>query len=181
MAEIHIQKPSSLPRIFNLGYRVWFFHGTVRLLNWDSPDTSVEVSPILLIDRSSRSIGDRPPTPNTANLTPSLHVVDIVVKDSKGRARSTCSGRFCVKKCARERSKKSAYLIQEGLGKRNGGNPVCICIHFSRNTQCPLMLTNYCEKPSLPLSPSVVQWANPDARDRNIARVKCEVGRLSIL
>jgi len=43
---------------------------------------------MLPIDRSSRSSGDEPPS-NTANLTPSPHVVDgVVVKDGKWGARS---------------------------------------------------------------------------------------------
>ena len=60
----------------------------MRLSNWDSSDASLEISPILSFNRSSRSSGDEPP-PNTANLTASPHVVDgVVFKDGNGRAAS---------------------------------------------------------------------------------------------
>jgi len=76
------------PRFSSLGSGFDFPTEPLRLSNWDSSDASLEFSPILPIDKSSRSNGDEPP-PNTAILTPSPHVVDgVVVKDSKGRARS---------------------------------------------------------------------------------------------
>ena len=76
------------PRFSSLGSGFEFPTEPLRLSNWDSSDASLEFSPILPIDRSCRSSGDEPP-PNTANLTPSPHVVDgVVVKDGKGRARS---------------------------------------------------------------------------------------------
>jgi len=76
------------PRFSSLGSGFDFPTEPLRLSNWDSSDASLEFSPILPIDKSSRSNGDEPP-PNTANLTPSPHVVDgAVLKDGKGRARS---------------------------------------------------------------------------------------------
>jgi len=75
------------------GFSSWgsgfdFYTELFRLSNWGSSDASLEFSPILPIDRSSRSRGDQPP-PNAANLTHSPHVVyGVVVKDGKGRTRS---------------------------------------------------------------------------------------------
>ncbi|CUS07034.1 unnamed protein product [Tuber aestivum] len=70
------------PRFSSLGSGFDFPTEPLRLSNWDSPDASLEFSPILPIDRSHRSNGDEPP-PNTANLTPTPHVVG-----GKGRTRS---------------------------------------------------------------------------------------------
>jgi len=76
------------PRFSSLGSGFDFHTEPLRLSNWDSSDASLGFSPILPIDRSSRSMGDELPL-NTANLTPSPHVVDgFVVRDRKGRARS---------------------------------------------------------------------------------------------
>ena len=76
------------PGFSSLGSGFDFHTEPLGLSNLDSSDASLEFSPILPIDRSSRSSGDQPP-PNAANLTHSPHVVyGDVLKDGKGRARS---------------------------------------------------------------------------------------------
>ncbi|PUU77711.1 hypothetical protein B9Z19DRAFT_1085708 [Tuber borchii] len=70
------------PRFSSLGSGFDFPTKPLRLSNWDSSDASLEFSPILPIDRSPRSSGDEPPQ-NTANLTPSPHVLDGVVNRSR--------------------------------------------------------------------------------------------------
>ncbi|KAG0131909.1 hypothetical protein HOY82DRAFT_607064 [Tuber indicum] len=75
-----------------------FHKAPLRLSNLDSSNVSLEISPILIIDRSSRSSGDQLPR-NTANPTPSPHVVDVVLKDGKGRARRKLEGKVLEETC----------------------------------------------------------------------------------
>jgi len=76
------------PRFSSLGSGFNFPTEPLGLSYWDSSDASLAFSPRLPLDKSSRSDGDEP-SPNTANLTPSPHVVDVVVvKGGKGRARN---------------------------------------------------------------------------------------------
>ena len=90
-------------RFSSLGSGFDFHTEPLGLSNWDSSHASLEFSPIFSIDRSSRSSGDEPP-PNTANLTPSPHIVDgIVVTDDKGRARSRSAPVDSVKGNGREK------------------------------------------------------------------------------
>ena len=129
------------PRFSSLGSGFEFPTEPLRLSNWDSSDASLEFSPILPIDKSSRSSGDEPP-PNTANLTPSPHVVDgVVVKDGKGRARSRSVPIDSAKGNAREKR-----LFDPG---RLGGNVpeetryVSLSIKISNAHEClPITVKN---------------------------------------